>query len=67
MSPAFLVVQMLLQYGPDAARLAKELFTKKDVTEADIDNLINHVQSVIDFDKSRNAAQAQLDAENAAR
>lgn len=67
MNPAILVVQMLLQYGPEAARLAKQIFSGKEVTEADIDALIDHVEKTLNFDASRNRAQAQLDAENAAR
>ena len=67
MNPAILIVQMLLQYGPDAARLAKQLFSGKEVSEADIDALIDHVEQTLNFDASRNRAQAQLDAEKAAQ
>ena len=61
-----LVMQALFQYGPDVARMVKNIAIKPDVTEADIDALIAKVEQ-LNFDASRNRAQALLDAEKAAQ
>jgi len=56
---AFLVVESLIKYGPTVGKMVKDLLSKDEVTEAEIDALIASIEK-LDFDKSR--YQARKDA-----
>jgi hypothetical protein len=60
---AELVIVGLLKYGPVVAAELKNLLSKKDVTDADIDNLITRV-AALDFATTRAKAEADYNAAN---
>jgi len=55
---AFLVVESLIKYGPTVAKSIKDLLSKDEVTEAEIDALISSIEK-LDFDKARYKARVE--------